>query len=135
MCIFAEWWARAVGVSRRCCGRRIPRAGESDWTGKKKRGQDGRWMKRKRQGISTVIQKTDSDDTLHQRVGDEEAQHPALLLHDGCHPYFPGTPWDQLELAPTVIVPSPPPNPIKSRPRHISPLFFYPPSSSPKSVP
>jgi len=109
----------------------------SGWTGEKKRGPDGRGRRKRpqRQDIS-VIQDTDSDDTLHERAGDEQEQEqdPALLLHDGSHPYFPGTPWNQLELAPTIIVPSPPPNPLKSRLRHLSPLF-YPPYSSPKSAP
>ncbi|OAV87425.1 hypothetical protein PTTG_29438, partial [Puccinia triticina 1-1 BBBD Race 1] len=105
MCILSHWWAQARAGPRRS-------SSPSAFLGAP---------------VVLPSAKTDDpDEKLRMRTPTSAESLRPALLDDGCHPYFPGTPWNQLELAATVD-PShhPSPNPRRLRLRCFSNILVF----------
>ncbi|KAI8458509.1 hypothetical protein BY996DRAFT_62647 [Phakopsora pachyrhizi] len=103
MCVLAGWWHHIRGGT--CCknssSNTTPSSSstpiESDLISfKSYRGSHS--------SISLILKKKI---TFNSGISSSASQGSAPiiqpnLMEDGSHPYFPGTPWDQLELASTV---------------------------------
>ncbi|KAI7941039.1 hypothetical protein MJO28_013324 [Puccinia striiformis f. sp. tritici] len=99
MCIISYWWSQARFSSRRSC----PSVISSSVILPRGDGQDSA---------------ANHDDTFTVRKSKSDQTLRPVLLDDGSHPYFPGTPWNELELAGTIDARHQP------RPRRLKLRFF-----------
>ncbi|KAA1068190.1 hypothetical protein PGTUg99_025608 [Puccinia graminis f. sp. tritici] len=85
MCIISYWWSQARVASWRS----PPSSISSPAILPREKSQDSVT----RHDEAFAVRKRKSDETLRP-----------VLMDDGSHPYFPGTPWNELELAGTIDV-------------------------------
>ncbi|EFP83894.1 uncharacterized protein PGTG_09607 [Puccinia graminis f. sp. tritici CRL 75-36-700-3] len=83
MCIISYWWSQARVASWRS----PPSSISSPAILPREKSQDSVT----RHDEAFAVRKRKSDETLRP-----------VLMDDGSHPYFPGTPWNELELAGTI---------------------------------